>query len=147
MSKNLLFKILIALWVIALLIIGIIKYRNSRSCSTCQANILLPETLTDSQREMLRNRQAVLLYPDNSEPIFITEDTAYSRSDITAFCYDSQVALTEEDIESAKRSILYRKYLSLTPLELRPLLQQRKLAVLQSKDGHFFTVALSDYLD
>ena len=88
----------------------------------------------------------MVLFPDNADPIYVDEESAFSHPQVTAFSYAEPVFITEEERKRAEFSVMYRKYIEQTPVELRPLLKDRKLAVLQSKNGKFITVVLSDCL-
>jgi hypothetical protein len=147
MSKSSLFKILIVFWAVALIVVGVIRYKKSKSCSSCGVRNTFYQTLSDSQKEKLKNRHAVILIPDNADPIYVDEETAYNDAQIAAFSFAQTVTITEEEIQQAMNSLMFRKYLELTPVELRPLLRERKLDVLLSKEGVFFTVALLKYLE
>lgn len=147
MSKSLLFKILIVFWALALIVVGVIYYKNNKGCSNCQTQYSFLSTLSEEQKAKVRSRQAVILIPDSGDPVYVDEDNAYNNAQVTAFSYDTPVTLAEEEIENAKLSLLYRKYLEQTPVELRPLLIEKKLGVILSKRNSYFTVVLSDSLE
>lgn len=146
MLKHLRFKILTVFWALALIVVGIIYYKNNKSCSNCQANTSPYSALTESQQEKVEKHKAVLLFPDNADPIYVDLDTVYSRHDITTFSTAQPDPLSQDEIEHILNRMLYSKYVRKMPVEYRPLLSQRKLAVLQSKDGNFFIVALRKYI-
>jgi hypothetical protein len=150
MSKNLLFKILIIFWALALIVVGIIYYKNNESCSTCKSN---PEyadffsSLTKEQKTKLSSRKAVILIPEKSDPIYVNENVAYSNAQLTTFSYEQPNPPTQDELKNIITNILHRKYLDKMPQDLRSLYSERKLAILQSKSGDFFIVALKEYLE
>jgi hypothetical protein len=146
MSKKLAFKILVVVWAVALIVVGVIKYENSRGCSSCKADNSFINSLTESQKEMLLNRQAVLLYPDSGDPIYVDKYTANSRSNITAFSIEQPSPLTEKEVKWFSMNVLYTRYRDSLPEELQTLRVKRKLAILRNENNEFFIVALADAL-
>lgn len=144
MSRNLLFKILIVFWALALIVIGVVQFKKGKSCSSCQAETSFVDTLTESQKEKLNKRNAVILIPDYGDPIYVDEDIAFNHAQVTAFSYAEPPTLTEEEEKHALASLRFRKYLLLAPENLHQLLREKKLDVLLNKDGIPFAVALSD---
>jgi hypothetical protein len=143
MSKKFAFKILIVLWALALVLVGIFKYKNSRSCTSCKLAATYRNELTIEQTDKLKNRLAVLLFPDNADPIYIDEDNAYSHPAVSAFSTVSPELPTEDEVKLYELTIQYRKIRDSLPEELQALRLQRKLAILRTADNKFFMVALS----
>jgi hypothetical protein len=145
-KKSLLLKILFAVWALALIVVGVIQYKDSKSCSSCQADISFFESLSESQKEELKKHRAAVLIPDDSDPIYVDENTAYNHAQITSFSTAQPNPLTEDEIAHSQKRMLYSKYVEKMPPKYRSLLAKRKLAVILSESGDFFVVALSQYM-
>jgi hypothetical protein len=147
MFKSRLSKILVTLWAVALVAVGIFMYRkNNESCLTCQTKSTIFDTLTEAQKDKLNHHEAGLIALDSGDLIFVDEATAFSRSDMTAFSIAQAPNLTEEEINSHRLSLRFNKFRMHMPPDLQKLYRERKLAIIQSTDGNFFIVALSDYV-
>jgi hypothetical protein len=148
-NKRIILRTLLVLWAVALIAIGAVYYINSKKdCPGCAISKILrdfQQTLTDKQKNELKNRNSAVLL-DGDKPIYVNEGFALSRTDLfLTFSFEQPEPITDEEIEQLKRSMLYRKYITQMPEELRPLYAERKLAVIQSKQGNFICVALADY--
>ena len=147
--KQKILRALLFLWAVALVSVGVIYYKNSNSCWNCQASSKHPDffsSLTVQQQDSLRNRRAIILIPDKSDPIYVDEEIAYNNPQITAFTYEQPESLSEDEVKQFIVNVLHRRFVDNMPEQFRSLYSERKLAVLQSKDGDFFIVALADYI-
>lgn len=150
MSKNLVMKILIVFWAVALIAVGVIYYKRNISCSTCKSNPKYADffsSLTKEQKTKLSTRKAVILIPEKSDPIYVDENVAYSNAQITTFSYEQLNSPTQEELKNIITNILHRKYFDKMPQDLRSLYSERKLAILQGKSGELFIVALKEYVE
>jgi len=148
-GKRIVFRTVLVLWAAALIAVGAVYYINSKKdCPGCDIIKTLgnfQQTLTDKQKNELKNRNSAVLL-DGDKPIYVDEGFALSRTDLfVTFSFEQPEPITDEEIEQLKRSMLYRKYITQMPEEFRPLYTERKLAVIQSKQGNFICVALADY--
>lgn len=147
--KQRILRALMVLWAVALVAVGVIYYKNSNSCSSCQASSKHSDffsSLTKQQQDCLRNRRAVILIPDKSDPIYVDEEIAYNNPQITAFSYEQPESLSEDEVKQFIFNVLHSRFVDNMPEQFRSLYSERKLAVLHSKDGNFFIVALADYI-
>lgn len=148
-SKRIILRALLVLWAVALIVIGAVYYINSKKdCPGCSISKILgnfQQTLTYKQKNELNNHNSAVLL-DGDKPIYVDEGFAFSRTDLfVTFSFEQPEPITDEEIEQLKRSMLYRKYITQMPEEYRPLYTERKLAIIQSKQGNFICVALADY--
>ena len=146
MIKSLLFKILLVFWALALIVIGVIYYKNSKSCQSCQASSQHLKPLDEYQKKRVQEYKAVLLVTDSGDPIYVDLDEAFTHPKVAPFSYYNPAPLSKAEVEKIMTRLSYGKYVNNMPLKLRSLLSEKKLGVLQSDDGEFFVVALKGYL-